>query len=190
MIMSTPAKYLLSIIAVVFLPSVGAASVGINSCVTATVLQQTPKLGIVGVGPALCISLDVTANADTPGETVVVMDTASDFTILWGGMNDTDIEVAYTIRLDWSYSIVADLDYPNDSIDVFMQIANFQLETTGSLSGTEFIEFSGVVPPMFAIDAFESAFVSVAVTSIAPVPLPGAVWLFGCALIGLARVSK
>jgi hypothetical protein len=152
-------------------PTVQAATVDVELCLSATVTAQSPVEVISGSGGEICSSVSGSAVATVPGETVVFTDFRDDVAIVAGGTNTSGLTVFYTIQFDWTYSIVTTVASGNETASGLVRSDFLGIElASGSGSGS--FTASSSVEDNLAVDYFADLFVSGTATSVAAVPLP------------------
>lgn len=159
-----------------------AATVDAEICISMTVLSQSP-VDVISGGGNVCASVSGTAIATNPGETIVFDDFFEDIGILGGGTNTSGSTVDYTVQFDWTYNIVTTVLGPNETASGLVRADIFGLEfTSGSGSGSQIVNDS--LPNNTAADYFITVYAEGNATSVAPVPLPASIWLFGSGIFG------
>jgi hypothetical protein len=165
-----------------------AASVDVQICVSATVVEQMPYEVVFGDG-SLCASVSGGAVAVVPGETIVFDDTDDNYGPIAGGGNDSGTAVDYTIRFDWTYSINTSTSGSNETATGLVRSDFLGIEfTSGSGNGSKFV--TDTLPDGFFVDYFADVFASGHATSFAPVPLPAGVWLFASGITMLLAFTR
>jgi len=167
---------------------VSAATISSEICVSMTVLSQSSP-NVISGGGNLCANVSGDAVATTPGDSVVFSDFFEDIGILGGGTNTTGNSIDYTVQFDWTYSILTEILNSNETASGLVRADIFGLEfTSGSGSGSQII--SSTLENNMAVDYFITVYAEANATSIAPVPLPASIWLFGTGILGLFGAIK
>jgi len=184
-------KYVLTLVALTIsvMPNLAtAATVDAEICVSMTVLSQSVPDVIQG-GGSVCADISGTAIASNPGDTIIFDDFYENTLALGGGTNTTGGTVDYTIQFDWTYSIITTVLGINETSKGLVRADIFGLEfTSGSGSGSQIV--NGSVENNIAVDYFVTAYAEGYASSIAPVPLPAVIWLFGSGLISLIGLAR
>ena len=171
-----------------FANSANGAMVDAQICASATIISSDPGLDVSGF-PERCVEVSGSAVALLPGETVTFYDSSIEF-LASGGINPTNNDLSYTIQYDWNWSITTSVSGPDETASALVEFdlrPDFKY-TTGS--GFDSLQFTGTVPPGFAIDWFGEIKATGYASSMMAVPEPGALWLTISGLIGWLSVKK